>query len=439
MEESCTIAEALDYIRLFPAYLKSREKLEQQRKLLLLSGNMQKLAPMEQLLCKLTPWNASEVQKEFRLYESYLKHQEKLDQQRKLQESRLYESYLKCREKLEQQRKLLLLSGNIQKLAPVEQLLCKLAPWNASEVQKKFRLYESYLKHQEKLDQQRKLQEFRLYESYLKCRKKLEQQRKLLLLSGNMQKLAHVEQLLCKLTPRNASEVQKEACLYEFEARELKLPRSSDLHAVGDFGQEFLEVLKALIKEIMKQDKISSTDQDKLERGSLVALYDILLHNKKWGWLFHGEERNRFIRGNQNEVDELMSKVNSDSAMGSIRLLDYKSGWNEFYHDLWRVKEGDLTSIYKHHNDSDFSREVTSVVAFGRILKKSEIGSTEMPCFFALVQQARRSPFAKYAIGYCYSRGLLVKQDKEKAKLWIQWAASEGCLYSQLILRENKQ
>ena len=362
MEESCTIAEALDYIRLFPAYLKCREKLEQQRKLLLLSGNMQKLAPAEQFLCKLTPWNASEVQKEFRLYESYLKHQEKLEQRRKLQESRLYEFYLKCREKLEQQRKLLLLSGNMQKLAPVEQLLCK-------------------------------------------------------------------------LTPRNASEVHKESRLYEFDARELQLPRSSDLHAVGNFGQEFLDVLKTLIKEIMKQSKISSTDQDKLERGSLVALYDILHHNKKWGRLFFGEKDNKFIRGNQNEVDELMSKVNSDSAMGSIRLLDYKGGWNEFYHNLWKDKGGDLTSIYKHHNDSDFSREMTSVVAFGRMIsEKSEIASTKMPCFFALVQQARRSPFAKYAIGCCYSKGLLVKQDKEKAKLWIRWSASEGCLCSQLSL-----
>lgn len=279
----------------------------------------------------------------------------------------------------------------------------------------------------------------KLFPTYLICREKLDQQRKLLLLSGNMQKLAHVEQLLCKLTPWNVSEVQKEARLYEFEARELKLPRSSDLHAVGDFGREFLDVLNTLIKEIMKQGKISNTDQDKLERGSLVALYDILHHNKKWGRLFFGEKNNKFTRRNQNEVDELMSKVNSDSAMGSIRLLDYKGGWNEFYHNLWKVKEGDLTSIYKHHNDSDFSREVTSVVAFGRVLEKSEIGSPKMPCFFALVQQVRRSPFAKYAIGYCYSKGLLVKQDKEKAKLWIQWAASEGCLCAQLMLRENKQ
>lgn len=272
----------------------------------------------------------------------------------------------------------------------------------------------------------------RLFPIYLKCREKLEQQRKLLFLSGNIQKLARVEQLLCKLTPWNAPEVQKEARLYEFDARELYLPRSVDLHAVGDFGQEFLDVLKTLIKEIMKQGKISSTDQDKLERGSLVALYDILHHNKKWGRLFFGEKDNKFIRGNQNEVDELMSKVNSDSAMGIIRLLDYKGGWNEFYHNLWKVKGGDLTSIYKHHNDSDLSREMTSVVAFGRILEKSEIDSTKMPCFFALVQQARRSPFAKYAIGYCYSKGLFVKQDKEKAKLWIQWSASEGCLYAQL-------
>ena len=142
----------------------------------------------------------------------------------------------------------------------------------------------------------------KLFPTYLICREKLDQQRKLLLLSGNMQKLAHVEQLLCKLTPWNVSEVQKEARLYEFEARDLKLPRSSDLHAVGDFSQEFLDILKTFTKEIMKQGKISSTDQDKLERESLVALYDIMHHNKKWGRLFFGEKNNKFIRGNQWEV-----------------------------------------------------------------------------------------------------------------------------------------
>ena len=286
------------------------------------------------------------------------------------------------------------------------------------------------------------------YPIYLKCRDELEHQRKFLFISGNMQKIAHTEQLLCKLTPWNVSEVQEEVRLYEFDARELQLPRSVDLHAAGDFGQEFMDALKVLIKEITGLDEISKRDQDTLERGALVVLYDILHRNKKWGRLFFGKERNKFVQGDQNEVDELMGKVNSDSAMGIIRLLDYKGGWSEFYHNLWKDKEGDLSSIYKYHHssifNSDFRREMTSVVAFGQIIEterdeESKIDSADMPCFFALVQQARRSPFAKYAIGYCYSKGLFVKQDKEKAKLWTQWSASEGCLYAQLTLKEDKQ
>lgn len=250
----------------------------------------------------------------------------------------------------------------------------------------------------------------RRYPAYTVCRAKLQRNIRYLFLEGDLKKLAAAELLLCRLTPWNVDEIQKEMVRYTFDSKNISFDERRDHHALGDFGKEWIDVLDEKIEK--------EGDGDALE----IRMYDEFHRAKKWGKLLYGVEKNRVNEAQQNQINKLCKKSKEAQGIQSRNGVIFVA-----------LEEGENSSSSGYTGAGAI--ELQDLHSLKILMDNKKTIQDKRRAFFSLVGHVSCSAWAKYAIGYCYETGIVLENDTERARRWNYWAACEGCYHAQLRMK----
>lgn len=237
--------------------------------------------------------------------------------------------------------------------------------------------------------------------------------RDLLFLTGEVDKLAQIEKLLFSITPWNYREIKKLAQNIEVSGLNIYFPQGCNLSRISEVSSRFVS-------------RFLKSSAEAGHKGAIEMYAYYMAH--KHGMLGY----TLFSEKMSDELICFLEEHSSDLTARTLFLLLLNKPISEVLTPS-AVKQ--YSPLCPEVNDMYDMGIVMGLVNLEDNIKDANIPRKE--AYLRLAARAESSSFAKFCLGYCYDKGLLVEKNKSQAEQWFKWSAAEGCCCAQIMLHRK--